>query len=169
MNIRFILVAPAIAAVAAGLSLQPVLRAQQPSPAPSYAGADAFRRPGRLLALRRALEKLHASDDQKQAALAVLRNHQPAVKPLVDSLVKERIALHALYKAPAVDEAAVRAQSARVAAVEADLAVQKAYLVHDLRAVATPDQLQSLDTMEAEAETRLVEVISLINDWIAKS
>ena len=40
-----------------------------------------------------------------------------------------------------MDEAAVRAESQRVAAIEANLAVQKAYLFHDLRAVATPDQL----------------------------
>ena len=169
MKIRTLLTVLAVAALVMGLSLKPLLHAQQDSPAPAQPGAGWFHRPGRLMAWRRAFEKLQVTDAQKQAALAVLRSHQPAIKPLVDHLVKERIALHDLSKAPAIDEAAVRAQSARVAAVEADLAVQKAYLIHDLRGVATPSQLDSLDKMETDAETRLVHVIDLVNDWIAAS
>ena len=63
----------------------------------------------------------------------------------------------------------MRAASQRVAAVEADLAVQKAHLFHDLRAVATPEQLTSIDQMEASAETRLLKTVSLVSDWLARS
>ena len=113
--------------------------------------------------------RFHLTTEQKKAGLAVLRTHQPAIKPLLDSLTKERVALRALLKAPAVDEAAIRAQSARVASIEADLAVQRAYLSHDLRALATPEQLQTLDTMQAEAVSRRAAIVQRISDWISNS
>ena len=121
------------------------------------------------LILRRIAARLHVTDDQKRAALGVLRTHQPALTPLVDQVVKERFALRKLLEAPTVDEAAVRAGSARVAAFEAELAVQKAYLFHELRAVATPEQLTTLDQMEANSETRLLKTVDLVSDWIARS
>ena len=119
--------------------------------------------------MRRVAERLHVTPDQKIAALDALRKHLPAVKPLVDQVIKERFALRKLLEAPTVDEAAVRAGAQRVAAAEADLAVQKALLFHDLRAVATPEQLTSIDQMEANAETRWLKTVDLVSDWIAQS
>ena len=150
--------------LAIGLLARPVLRAQQ-----APAGFNGFPRMGRAAVLRQALEKLQISEEQKKAGLAALRNHRAALRPLVDGVVKERIALRNLYKAPLVDEVAVRAQFARVSAVEADLAVQKAYLLHDLRALATPDQLKTLDGVQADAEARIERAISSIDEWIANS
>ncbi len=148
----------------------PVLRAQQRAADDLLSGTTpTLRRPMVGLIMRRVAARLHVTDDQKLAALGVLRNHQAALKPLVDQLIKERFALRKTLEASSVDEAAVRAGSARVAAVEAEVAVQKAYLFHDLRAVATPDQSKEIDQMEANAETRVLKVVDLVSDWIAQS
>ena len=169
MHTRYILPLVAVA-VAAGLSLKPILRAQTPQAGDAAADTNSFHRPfGSGMLARQALGRLHLTAEQKKDGLAVLRSHQPAIKPLVDRLAEERTALRALSKAPTVDEAAVRAQSARVAAVEADLAVQRAYLAHDLRALATPEQLQTLDRMQAENATRRAEMTQRFRAWIANS
>ncbi len=170
MHTRYLLPLIVGAIVVAGISLKPVLRAQQPPFAETAADPGSFQRPFANGGLgRRTLGRLHLTAEQKKAGLAVLRSHQPAIKPLVDGLVKERAALRALSKAPAVDEAAIRAQSARVAAVEADLAVQRAYLAHDLRALATPAQLQTLDEMQSESVSRRAAIVQRISDWISNS
>ena len=164
MKMRSVLALAAVGMLAMCLLARPVLQAQQASP-----GSYGFQRTARAAVLRHALQELQVSEEQKMAGLAVLRNHRAALRPLADGVVRERIALRNLYKAPAVDEAAVRAQSARVSAIEADIAVQKAYLIHDLRALATPDQLKTLDRMQADAETRIEHAVDTIDDWIANS
>ena len=170
MNARCLLPLIAVTAILAGLALKPVLRAQVPPASGQAADADSMQRPfGHGGLARQMLGRLHLSAEQKKAGLTVLRAHQPVIKPLVDGVMKERAALRALSKAPTVDEAAIRAQSARVAAVEADLAVQRAYLAHDLRALATPEQLQTLDMMQAEGVSRRAAIVQRVNDWITNS
>ncbi len=163
MKLRTIFLTAGAGVLLVGGVALPVLRAQHRSDDPTC------RRPMAGFFLRRAAQKLHITPDQKTAALDALRKHEPALKPLVDQVIKERFALRKSLEAPTVDEGAVRAASARVASAEADLAVQKAYLFHDLRTVATPEQLASIDQMEANAETRLLKVVDLVSDWIAQS
>ncbi len=170
MKLKFLFLAAGAGVFLLGAAAIPVLRAQQRAGDDLLSGTTpTVRRPMVGLIMRRVAERLHLTDDQKLAALGVLRTHQPALKPLVDRLITDRFALRKTLEATTVDEAAVRAGSARVAAIEADLAVQKAHLFHDLRAVATPEQLTTLDQMEANSETRLLKIVDLVSDWIAQS
>ena len=98
---------------------------------------------------------LGLSADQRASVKAILRKHQPEIKPLVDQLVTERRALRDTVRAATVDEPAIRAQSAKVAAMEADLAVKRAAVAHEIRAVLTPDQIEKLKTIQADGDKRL--------------
>ena len=58
-------------------------------------------------------------------------------------------------RAEPFDETAIRAQAAKVASLEADLAVQRAHVAHDIRAVLTPEQLQKLKDMQINVDARV--------------
>ena len=101
------------------------------------------------------LAMLGVTDQQKTDAKAILRQHLPEVEPLVKQLVTERRSLRDSIRAETVDETAIRAQSAKVAAVEADLAVQRAHIAHDLRAVLTPAQIDKLHDMQVDVDAKI--------------
>src|SRR5471030_3055233 len=84
------------------------------------------------------LRDLNITEAQRTAARATLKTHAPTMMPLVRKLVSERRALHDLVRADQPDETAIRAQSARVASIQAELAVESSRLAVDLRKIATP-------------------------------
>jgi len=100
------------------------------------------------------LAKLGVTDAQKAQLKTILRSYQPTVGPLVKEVVTERRALRDTIRSQTLDETAIRAQAAKVASLEADLAVQRAHVAHDIRAVLTPEQLQKLKQMQFEADAR---------------
>jgi len=103
----------------------------------------------------RRLAQLGVTDAQKAQVKAILRGYQPTVGPLVKEVVTERRALRDVVRAQTVDEIAIRAQAAKVASLEADLAVQRAHVAHDIRAVLRPEQLRKLSQMQVDADARL--------------
>lgn len=105
--------------------------------------------------LREKFAALGLTDAQKAAVKEALQKHQPTVKPLVDKLVTERRALQDLIHTGKADEAAVRTQSAKVAAVETDLAVERAKIAQELRPVLTEDQIKKLQEMKHEFRERV--------------
>jgi hypothetical protein len=76
------------------------------------------------------------TDQQKAQVKAILRKYQPTAGPLIHQVVTERRALRD----------AIRAQAAKTASLEADLALQ--------RAVLTPEQIQKLKEMQIDADAR---------------
>ncbi|GFO58369.1 hypothetical protein GMST_06940 [Geomonas silvestris] len=99
--------------------------------------------------LKRLAVKLGMTEAQKTQAKAVLETSRSQAKPLVASLKTERLQLRNLIHSGTADEAAVRAQSAKVAAVQADLAVQRAQTVQKLVALLTPEQQKKLQGLKA--------------------
>ncbi len=95
-------------------------------------------------------KKLGLSDDQKAKAKVLFTANREIVKPIFDTLHGERKNLQTLLHADAVDEAAIRAATARVAALEADLNVNRAKTGVQFRALLTPAQRELLTTMEKE-------------------
>jgi Spy/CpxP family protein refolding chaperone len=113
----------------------------------------------------------------------ILRKYQPTVGPLIKEVVTERRTLRDAIHAEIIDETAIRAQAAKVASLESDLAVQRAQLrvivaegqgelkvirkqiqpqVEDLltrseakvRALLRPDQQEKFDKLIAERKAR---------------
>jgi len=101
------------------------------------------------------LAQLGVTDQQKTEAKAILRKYQPTVGPVVRQLVDARRSLRETIRAATIDEPAIRAQAAKVASLEADLAVQRAHVSHDIRAVLTPEQIEKLKQMQVDIDARI--------------
>lgn len=100
--------------------------------------------------LKRLAVKLGMTEAQKAQAKAVLETSRTQAKPLFASLKQERRELRTLIHSGTADEAAVRAQSAKVAALQADLAVQRAQTTKKLMALLTPEQQTKLKELKAK-------------------
>jgi periplasmic protein CpxP/Spy len=104
---------------------------------------------------RMKLAQLGVTADQKAQVKTILRKYQPTAQPLIQQVVTERRALRDTIRAETIDEAAIRAQAAKVASLEADLAVERAHVAHEIRAVLTPAQIQKLKDMQIDADARI--------------
>jgi Spy/CpxP family protein refolding chaperone len=127
------------------------------------AAAYAFRR-----ALLGKLVELGVSQAQKQQIHAVLRESHPTIKPLVAQYVQERRALRKTIHTAPVNEAAIRAQAARVAQIEADLDVKRAYVSERIRAVLTPEQVEKLKQIAGTVDAHVDSILERINEKIAE-
>lgn len=96
--------------------------------------------------------KLGLTDAQKAQAKAIFQANREVVKPIYTSLHTERKTLRDLMHADTIDEAAIRAESAKVAGIQADLNVNRAKVGAQFRAILTPDQLATLKTMHAKRQ-----------------
>jgi Spy/CpxP family protein refolding chaperone len=101
------------------------------------------------------LKQLGVTSEQKAELKTILRQYQPTVGPLIKEVVTERRVLRDAIHAETIDETAIRAQAAKVASLESDLAVQRAHVSHDIRAVLTPEQLQKVKEMEIDVDARI--------------
>jgi protein CpxP len=115
----------------------------------------------------RKLAQIGVTDDQKTQVKEILRKFQPTVGPINKQVVAERRVLRDTIRAETINEPAIRAQAAKVASVEADLAVQRAHVAHEIRAVLTPEQLQKLREMQVDVDTRIDGVFARIAKRIA--
>ena len=75
---------------------------------------------------------------------------KPAVLDLFDQLRSARQALHDQIENEVFDEGAIRHAASVVAAVEADLAVQRALVATSVRDILTEEQLQQLELLREE-------------------
>lgn len=98
--------------------------------------------------------ELGLSDQQKQQIKEIMKKNRPQFEPLIKQKRTEQRALHALIQADKIDEAAIRAQSAKLGNIEADLAVQRAHSGQDFRKVLTPDQAKKFKELHAKRDHR---------------
>jgi Spy/CpxP family protein refolding chaperone len=106
-------------------------------------------------ALREKFAALGLTDAQKATIKETLQKHHATTKPLVEKLVAEHRALQDLIQSGKADEAAVRAQSAKIAAIQADLAVERAKIAQELRPALTEEQIKKLQEMKGEWRARV--------------
>lgn len=99
-------------------------------------------------------DKLALSDQQKAQMKEVFKKNQPQVKPIFTKLINEKRELRTLIQSGSADEAAIRAQAAKVAGAEADLAVQRAQMAKQFRAILTPEQVEKYKAIQKEKEAR---------------
>lgn len=101
-----------------------------------------------------ALDRLNLSDAQKDQVKQILQSHQADTQSLVQREMAARQALEDAVSGDAFDEGAVRARSADLASVEADLAVSRARIRSEVFQVLTPDQQAQVRQMQADAKQR---------------
>lgn len=99
-------------------------------------------------------DKLALSDQQKAQMKEVFKKNQPQVKPIFAKLINEKREMRTLIQSGSADEAAIRAQAAKVAGVEADLAVQRAQMAKQFRAILTPVQVEKFKAIQKEKDAR---------------
>ncbi len=94
--------------------------------------------------MKEKIAALNLTDEQKAQIKTIAEKYRPTLGPLVKEFAAERRTLEGMIHSDNVDDAAIRAQAAKVASVGADLAVASAHGFSELRAVLTPEQVQKI-------------------------
>jgi protein CpxP len=129
--------------IVAALALCTAIAQAEPAPcsigdAPPHLGKH-FKKISRELGL--------TADQKAQMQEIFKKGHQEA-KPLLETLATERRAERALVQAETMDEPAIRAQAAKVAALHADMTVHRARMAQELRKVLTPEQFTRFQALQ---------------------
>ena len=93
---------------------------------------------------------LKLSDQQKAQAKEIFDKGRAEHKPLMDALRAEKRQLQTLIHSGSADEGAIRAQSAKMAAIQSDLAVKKGEKARRLAAILSPEQAAKLKDMQGK-------------------
>lgn len=93
-------------------------------------------------------KKLGLTDAQKAQSKAIFQGNRDVVKPIMTSLRAEKKNLQVLMQADTIDEAAIRAETVKIAGIQADLNVNRAKVGAQFRAILTPAQLATLKTLQ---------------------
>jgi periplasmic protein CpxP/Spy len=99
-------------------------------------------------------QKLGLTDAQKAQAKAIFQGNRDLVKPLFTTLRTEQKNLQGLIHADTLDEAAIRAETAKIAGIQADLNVNRAKVEAQFRAILTPAQVVILKSMPEKCHKR---------------
>lgn len=97
---------------------------------------------------RKIAKKLKLTDAQKAQAKTIFQENREAAKPIFANLREERKNLHTLMESDTIDEAAIRAETAKLAAIQADMNVNRAKVGAKFRAILTSSQLATLKAMQ---------------------
>ncbi len=96
--------------------------------------------------------KLGLSAQQKQDVKNVFEKSRTQRDPLMQQLEKERHELMVLTHGDTVNDAAIRSQAAKIASVQADLAILRARTMQQVRALLTPEQAKKLKDLREKRE-----------------
>lgn len=99
-------------------------------------------------------KKLGLSDAQKAQAKVIFQGNREVVKPIITALRAEQKNLRALIHADPIDVAAIRAETAKIAGIQADLNVNRAKVGAQFRAILTPAQQEILKTLHKKCNKK---------------
>jgi Spy/CpxP family protein refolding chaperone len=116
------------------------------------AGAAKEDRPTRGRLLEAAKEKLGITDEQAAQIKSALKSEKENITPLIARLHDARAELRTAIRASDANESSVRAASAKVAAVEADIAVERLKLHSKIAPVLTDEQRAKLSQMGSKLD-----------------
>jgi len=142
MKNKTLLCSLAAVIIACGFAATQTVAAADKSEAPALRGKI----------LQRIADKLDLTADQRTQIKTILQGEKDALKPLVASLRAERKNLREAIRAKDASETTVRAASARVAGVEADLAVERFKLYGKISPILTEEQRQKAADLQARAD-----------------
>ena len=131
------------------------------------AESSAAQRPARAQWLERAREKLGLTDDQVARIKTALQGDVETVKDVITRFHDARMALRDAIQSPGATEASVRAAAANVAAVEADLAVERFKLYGKISPILTADQRQQVKQFQSKIDDFLDGAIVRLGDRLS--
>ncbi len=157
MNKKILIFSLAAAPAAGGMVATRAWAADAAGPGPAH---------GRFL--QRLAEKLKLTADQRAQIKAVLAGEKDTLAPLLTAVHEARKDLRTAIRASDATEASVRAASAKVAAAEADLAVERLKLYGKIDPILTETQRQQLADLQQRADdfvdTAIARVGSVLED-----
>lgn len=112
--------------------------------------------------LKKMAKELHLSPQQKQQIKDVFTKNRPVAQPLMKQLMTERRALRSLIQADTIDEAAIRAESAKIAGLQADLAVHRAHVDQEVRGILTPEQAATAKELQVRRDRKMEELAARV-------
>jgi Spy/CpxP family protein refolding chaperone len=110
--------------------------------------------------LQRLAEKLDLTEAQRTQIHNLIAGEKAVLQPLLNRLHAARKDLRETIHADQANESSVRAAAAKVAAVEADLAVERRKLYGKIAPVLTDEQRQKLAELEQRADEFIDRLIS---------
>jgi protein CpxP len=99
--------------------------------------------------------ELGLSDQQQLQIKEIMKKNRPRFEPLMQQKKTEQRALRTLIQGDTIDDGAIRAQAAKLSAVEADLAVQRAHGAQEIRKVLTTEQVKKFRELQAKRDQRM--------------
>jgi Spy/CpxP family protein refolding chaperone len=117
--------------------------------------------------LRRIAERLNLTEEQKAQIKTVLTDEKNSLKSLFTRLHAARKDLRDAIHASSATETSVRAASAKVAAVESDLAVERLKLYDKINPILTDEQRAKAAEMEKGLDEFVDGAISRIGERLA--
>jgi Spy/CpxP family protein refolding chaperone len=115
-------------------------------------------------AIQRAIKELGLSDEQVGKIKSELRSEKDTLTTLLKKLHDTRKDLRETVNTPDVKEADVRAASAKVAAVEADLAVERAKLSGKIAPVLTPEQIGKIKEFQEKVDDFVIHALKTVGE-----
>ena len=103
----------------------------------------------------RLAKALGLSEEQKEQIKAIFRKHRDETAPLRKEMMSGRRELRNLIRADKPDEAAIREQVKKIAATGGDLAVRRAKMAQEVRAVLTPEQIEKFRALQEKRDRRI--------------
>ena len=119
---------------------------------------------GRIL--ERVAERLNLTDDQKSQIKTILAGQRDKLQPQLAALHEARENLRTAIRAGNATETSVRAASAKVAAAESDLAVERMKIYGKIAPVLTDEQRQKIAVFEQRADEFVDNVIAQIGSGL---
>jgi protein CpxP len=122
---------------------------------PGGPGGQMRRGPGGPMGLGPGFGQLDLTDDQKAQLKTIAESHRDEFQAAGQKIGAAREAMRTLMTADAIDESAIRAKSAEVAAAEADLMILNAKVRKESQQVLTSEQLAKLKELQTKREGRM--------------
>jgi Spy/CpxP family protein refolding chaperone len=107
-------------------------------------GGPGMRRPGGPMGLGPGFHQLDLTDDQKAQLKAIAESHRAEVQQAGQKIGAAREGMRTLLDADTIDESAIRAKSAEVAAAEAEAAILNAKVRRESMQILTAEQIEKL-------------------------
>ena len=101
------------------------------------------------------LRALELTDAQREQIRGIAKTHEPEFREVGQRLRAAHEGVNALITADAVDEAAIRARSGELAAIEADAAVMRAKVYQEVFSLLTAEQQAKARELRAQMQERM--------------
>jgi Spy/CpxP family protein refolding chaperone len=102
----------------------------------------------------RLAKALDLSREQTEQVKAIFLKHRDGIAPLRKEMASERREMRKLIQSDEPDEAAIREQARKIASTGGDLAVRRAMMAREVRAVLTPEQIVKLRALQEKRDRK---------------